>query len=166
MKYIIKMWDAYCCYSQHACYSLWVFFQFRITPQVKLYLRKGVTSCCHLGCKSSVTDFSGSCNVLYWFPECFHMAEFLNLRLPYAGLLASMVWLDWVIFQTQLTAVGRHIPQDTARLPQFHPYPHAWACLQMEMGTCMMCVLSESHHFWAKTRCFIKQEAAWGHQKA
>lgn len=51
-----------------------------------------------------------------------------------------MVWLDWVTLQTQLTAVGRHTPQDTARLPQFHSYPHAWACMQMEMGTCMMCV--------------------------
>lgn len=48
------------------------FFQFRITPKVKLYLRKGVASCCHFSCKSSVTDLSGSCRVLYWFPKCFH----------------------------------------------------------------------------------------------
>lgn len=27
------------------------FFQFKITPKVKLYLRKGVASCCHLSCK-------------------------------------------------------------------------------------------------------------------
>lgn len=41
--------------------SCGVFFQFKITPPEKQYLGKG--------CKSSVSDFSGNCSVLYWFPE-------------------------------------------------------------------------------------------------
>lgn len=142
------MWNASCCYSQHACYFLWGFFQFRITPKVKLYLR-GVASCCHLNCKSSVTDFSGSA-VLCEYGWISESEVILPRALGHHGLTR---------LSSPNTAMARHTLQDTARLPRLHPYPllepaYSW---RWALAWCVCCLnltltISEQNQMFYKAR--------------
>lgn len=153
--------------SMHAI-SCGFFFQFKITPKVKLYLRKGVASCCHLSFKSC-----------YWFEWELQCSVLVSRVLPWGcgWISESEVTSPRALGPhgvTRLSYFSRHSSVQWAgthpRHSQAAPVPPTATCFSLPTdgdGHTMVCVLPESHphHSSAKPDALQSKRAAWGHQK-